>query len=322
MTQYLFTEDPTLTGFEQLSIPQPDDYEGRVVTTLVRRRTDEPQAIAMLRVHGFNDYFFHAEAAEKYDALGVELYGVDLRKSGRSLLPHQKMNNLRNISEYFADITACLEIIKAQHHQLVILEGHSMGGLAAALYATEDQYNKLWDGLFLNSPFFEQNKDLATRKILIPLVSGLGSHLPNLLVPGGFSKFYGPSLHLSGHGRFNYNLSWKPHVAPLVNAGWVKAIYEAQKRIWHGISINKPTLIAYPSRSYHNLWWNDAFLRSDAVVNVKHIRKYAHMVKGQVTQVEIDGAVHDLYLSAPQVQENVLSIVNSWISNTFEPVIR
>lgn len=58
MTQYLFTEDPTLTGFEQLSIPQPDDYEGRVVTTLVRRRTDEPQAIAMLRVHGFNDYFF------------------------------------------------------------------------------------------------------------------------------------------------------------------------------------------------------------------------------------------------------------------------
>ena len=108
----------------------------------------------------------------------------------------------------------------------------------------------------------------------------------------------------------------------MVNAGWVKAIYEAQKRIWHGISINKPTLIAYPSRSYHNLWWNDAFLRSDAVVNVKHIRKYAHMVKGQVTQVEIDGAVHDLYLSATQVQENVLSIVNSWISNTFEPVIR
>jgi len=304
--------DSQLNGFESYTIHLPDDYEGKVVCTLIRKKQQSFGRPAALHIHGFNDYFFHKHIADAFEGAGIDLYGLDLRKSGRSILPHQKMNNLRNIEEYFADIEQAIRIIRNEGSKKLVIMGHSMGGLLVALFAARYSKTELFEGIFLNSPFLEQNKDIVTRKILIPVVARIGGKWPNLLVPGGFSKHYGPSLHNKFKGEWDYNLQWKPHVAPMLNAGWIRAIYLAQKHLTKGIEITEPLLLMYPEKSYNGLFWNDAFQISDAVVNVKHIQQRSHCIRANKEEYVIQNAKHDLFLSKSSARQEVLELLLDW----------
>ena len=62
------------------------------MATLVRRRADAPTRRAVLYLHGFVDYFFQTHLAEFFTDRGFDFYALDLRKYGRSLLPHQTPN--------------------------------------------------------------------------------------------------------------------------------------------------------------------------------------------------------------------------------------
>src|SRR6185369_10873251 len=127
----VWQSDRLLPGFESLELPAPDDYDGRVVATLVRLPAGDAPRGAVLYVHGFVDYFFQRHMAERFAAEGYAFYALDLRKHGRSLLSHQHANFCKDLSEYYADITAALDAIGAP----VLLAGHSTGGLVCALYA-------------------------------------------------------------------------------------------------------------------------------------------------------------------------------------------
>ena len=74
-------------GFEAKTIAMPDDYSGRVVTTLVRCLSSCDTHKAVLYVHGYNDYFFQETLARTFNDSCFNFYAVDLRKYGRSLLP-------------------------------------------------------------------------------------------------------------------------------------------------------------------------------------------------------------------------------------------
>src|SRR5690606_39806491 len=50
-------------------------------------------------------------------------------------------------------------------------------------------------GLWVNSPFYDFNMGFLAKKIGIPIISGLGKHYPDTKIGGGFSPFYGESLH-------------------------------------------------------------------------------------------------------------------------------
>ena len=54
------------TGYEQLTLSFPDDYEGKVVATLVRKKAAQSTQKAVLYIHGFLDYFFQTEMAEQF----------------------------------------------------------------------------------------------------------------------------------------------------------------------------------------------------------------------------------------------------------------
>ncbi len=41
------------TGYEQLTLSFPDDYEGKVVATLVRKKAAQSTQKAVLYIHGF-----------------------------------------------------------------------------------------------------------------------------------------------------------------------------------------------------------------------------------------------------------------------------
>src|SRR4051812_15354421 len=102
-------DEPDILGapYTKSTLTQPDDYEGPVVTTLIHRPSDTtPSRGVVLYVHGYCDYFFQTRTAELFTALGFDFFAVDLRKYGRSLLPHQTPNFCLDLGEYFADLDA------------------------------------------------------------------------------------------------------------------------------------------------------------------------------------------------------------------------
>src|SRR6478609_1560155 len=216
----LYKEDVLKNGFEQTVIKQRNDYEGNVTTTLIRKLGFTKSTKAILCIHGFNDYFFQEVIADEFVKKGYHFYALDLRKYGRSILKNHKPNNVRHLSEYYEDIDQALAIIRKEGNSKVVLYGHSTGGLIITLYAAARKDSPLFDVLICNSPFYDFNLSWIQKKTVIPLLSFLGRMNPNLALPIGFSKFYGKSLHISDYGEWDYNLKWKPHMAPSINAGW------------------------------------------------------------------------------------------------------
>ena len=120
--------DRFLPGFESLELEFPDDYDGRVLATLVRLpHGGEAPRGAVLFVHGFIDYFFQRHLAERFAMEGYAFYALDLRKHGRSLRPHQHPNFCKSVAEFYAEITRAIDVIG----EPVLLAGHSTGGYRA-----------------------------------------------------------------------------------------------------------------------------------------------------------------------------------------------
>lgn len=312
-----YSPDVLGDGFEQLILPFPDDYEGRVVATLVRRKSDTITTKAILYIHGFNDYFFQDQMAKRFNKEGYNFYALDLRKYGRSLLNHQKLNNVRSLLEYDEEISKSLQIIKSEKNKEVILMGHSTGGLIVTNYAGNHLNSDLFQGIICNSPFYEFNLNFIERKIGIPILSFLSKYSPNKLISSGFSKLYGHSLHIDKYGEWNYSLAWKPHDIPKVNLGFINAIHNAQKNIQNNLSLDVPALVLHSSKSIYEKKWPECFMVGDAILNVKHIQYYTNKIKGNVMSCTIENGMHDLVLSKKPVRETVYKKIFEWTNNNF-----
>jgi Lysophospholipase len=209
-----------------------NDYEGEVISTLIKKVScHDSSEIAFLYVHGYNDYFFQKQMADKIDSVGYNFYAVDLRKYGRSLNNQwQYPFNVRSLDEYFSDIDSAITIIRNEGNRKIILMGHSTGGLITSLYVDANKNNLKVDALILNSPFLDMNLGWFKEKILIPIVSFLGRWFPNMKIPQGNSSAYAESLLRKHKGEWEYNTEWKQEVSPAVTAGWIRAIHKGQKR--------------------------------------------------------------------------------------------
>ncbi len=314
MPEIKYSDDVLKNGFEQTTIIQPDDYEGKVVTTLIRKRNSEFSSKAVLYVHGFNDYFFQKEMAEAFIEKGYHFYAVDLRKYGRSILPNQKMNNLKCISEYYEDLDAALSILKKEKNEKIVLSGHSTGGLIVTLYAAERKGSELFDSVFCNSPFYDMNMPAYQKRILIPIISLIGRIVPNWPISGSFSEFYGMSLHKTDFGEWEYNLRWKPHVVPTLNMGWINAIHQGHLKMDKAIAIGKSILILHSKKSVRISKWDDEIFSGDAILDVNDIRvKALNIIAPKRDVIAIDGAIHDMVLSKKSVRKLVLKTVFDWL---------
>lgn len=308
-----YRQDILGTDYECADLDFPDDYEGKVIASLVRKKSNKATTKAVLYIHGFIDYFFQTEMAEKFNEQGFDFYALDLRKYGRSHLAHQQFYNVRNLSEYDAEISKSLEIIGQEKHDSVLLCGHSTGGLISTLYAAHHPYHPLIKALWVNSPFYDFNKTAIERKLGIPSLSQLGKYAPDLKFPSGLNRWYTASLHISLHGEWNFNLEWKKERYPNVKLSFVRAIYEAQKEIHQGVYMSVPTLVMYSNRTTNPKQWCDDVQNSDVILDVKDIEKYALKMSGHIQLCPIENGVHDLVLSALPVREKVYSELIKWL---------
>ena len=304
----------TITEFNTATLELEDDYEGRVVATLIQSPKNKQGNKSVLYLHGFNDYFFQTHVADQFNQKGYNFFALDLRKYGRSLLPHQHPNYCRSLTEYFEEINRSVEIIQKETDKKITLIGHSTGGLIASVYLNIGKYRERFDRLILNSPFFDFNINLFQRVFLLPLAGVVSSLFPYAAQKKPFSHLYGASLSQSKYGEWNYNKDWKPMEGFPAYFKWIYAVNRAQKKLRKHSKIEIPILVLHSKRSTKPDKWKDILKKSDMVLDVRHIRKYAVKLGPQVTLLAIEDAIHDVFLSKHEVREKAFSKTFEWLS--------
>lgn len=308
--------------FTHTTLHFPDDYDGPVVATLIRASLP-PAGLdtgrAVLYVHGYVDYFFQTHMAEAFVARGYRFYAVELRKYGRSMLEGQHPNFARSMYEYYPDLTESIRRIVAEGATEVVLLGHSTGGLLAALYADDGpaEARQAIRCVVLNSPFLEFNASGFERRVEIPLATAISVVFPfahkrrNKLSP-----LYAHSVHRDFHGEWDFDTRLKPIEGVPLYFSWLRAVRNGQRRVKRGLKIAVPVLVLSSDRSWNGTTWDDALFRADSVLNVEDIRRYAPNLGPDVTYIQVEGGIHDLFLSRKPVRNEAFRLVFDWLART------
>lgn len=304
-----------LNDFREQTLELENDYEGRVIATLIHSPQNKPNQPAFLYIHGFNDYFFQTHLAEQFNQIGYNFFALDLRKYGRSLLPHQHPNYCRSITEYFEEIDHAIKIIKDKTDQELLFLGHSTGALIQSYYLNKGQYKDQVSAAVFNSPFLQFNLPKWLRKILLPASGLISFFAPYSSQKKPLSHLYSASILQKKYGEWEYNTHWKPADGFPAYFKWVHAVYRAQKFLHEHSEIDIPILVLHSDKSSFYRKWNDVILKTDMVLNVNHIRKYGAKLGPDVDFSEIPGAIHDVFLSGKKSREKAFESVFKWLED-------
>ncbi len=286
--------DTQLPGFEMKTLEFADDYDGRVVATLVRLPAGDAPRGAVLYVHGFVDYFFQRHLAERFAAEGYAFYALDLRKHGRSWLAHQHPCFCKDIAEYYADLTRALEEIGAP----VLLAGHSTGGLVCALYASHGERKAQVRAMWLVSPFFDW-KVQGLKRAQLRIAALIGRAFPLLNDPKALTPAYVRSIHRDFGGEWHFDLKLKPLHGFPVYFGWVGAIFAAHAKVHAGLDIECPVLTLHSDEA-------------DIILDWRHVARWGRTLGREAAVLAFPGGLHDLVLSRPEVRDAVFTQLFSW----------
>ena len=316
-----------LPGFWQRTIPLGSDPhgEGDIVATLIRRGHDAGTDHAVLAVHGYTDYFFHTELADRFAGRGFTFYALDLRKCGRSRRDGQTPHFITDLADYDAELDRALSIIgeRARHgHSVkVLVYGHSAGGLIVSLWLDRLRRRRASGhanvgGLVLNSPFLDVPGPAVLR---LGLTSTLVAAVARMWAKGVAHSpgdgGYGTTLHRDYDGEFDYNLVWKPVGGFPITFGWLHAIRSGQIRLHRGLDVGVPNLILRSDLSVPKSDDPAAMQRGDAVLDVDKIARWADCIGNHTTVVPVADAKHDVFLSLAQPRETAYRQLDLWLDD-------
>ncbi|MBO0846213.1 MAG: alpha/beta hydrolase [Nocardioides sp.] len=293
------------------TIALPDDDEGRVVATLVRRPADRRTTRAVLHVHGFADYFFQTSYAEWWTARGYDFYALDLRKYGRSILPHQTPNYVANLHDYFPELDAAWERV-TKGHRHVVLSGHSTGGLTVPIWAEHRRTTAA--GIALNAPWLDMHGKAWVRLALTPVVHQLARFQPMRVIPREVTGFYARSIHHEHEGEWEFDLAWKPIESWPAYAGWLAAIRRGHAEVHRGLELPFPVLVLASTASALPTEMGEDVHTHDIVLDVEQIRRWAPALGRHVTYVGIEDARHDVFLSRTDARERAFAELGRWLT--------
>lgn len=261
----------------------------------------------ILYLHGYNDYFFQKELAEKADSAGFAFFAIDLHYFGRSYREGDPRTDMRSLTEYFGELDSAIALSKRIVQQSgvdlpYILIGHSMGGLNLSLYAAH-RPDSHFDAIILNSPFLEMNFNWAVRNLALPVISGLGRLFPDVALPGTGDPNYANSLYKSRKGEWDFDTTLKTFARPKQYLGWVRGVHLGHNKIKEGLHIKAPILVMHSDCSIDSKEWVEEFTHCDGVLNHEQIAEQAPNLGENVTTVTIPDGLHDLFLSPKPVRD-------------------
>ena len=297
---------------------------------------------AVLYLHGRNDYFFQTHLADAFLQAGYEFYALDLRTCGRAGIGHPSPHDVRDLRIHDEEISEALRIIRSEHgHGVVVLNGHSTGGLQAVIWAADHPGSV--EAVVLNSPWLQLNASGLIRSYGSAYVDVLSRRSPERIIdnpaeakarkrlaaeaasaPGPDGAEAGGSepveadlyvrvLHRRWGGEWDWDLRLKPSPAFPVRAGFLAGIRRLQREVRHGLGIEAPVLVCCSTTSSGPEASPEEALHSDIVLSVDQIIKRAAFLGTDVTVRQIPGGVHDLALSPSPAREEYLATVTDWL---------
>ncbi|MEO6503379.1 MAG: alpha/beta hydrolase [Jatrophihabitantaceae bacterium] len=307
-------------GYAQrvLDLGADPDGEGDIAAVLVRRnrRPAEVAHGAVLYVHGFSDYFFQTELADFFADRGLAFFGLDLRKSGRARRPGQTAHYVSDLTLCDAELEAALDLVSGEHPgQPVVIVAHSTGGLITPLWLDRrrraDRVAPV-AGLVLNSPWFDLQGKAVHRGPLTQALRVLGKAQPlrPLKLPTGV---YGSTIHTSGTGDWSFDLELKPLDGFPVTLGWLNAVRRGQARLHRGLDVGVVSLVLRSDRTHFSEQYSELSDRTDTVLDVRQIARWAGCLGGETTVAPIPGARHDVFLSLPEPREAAYARLERWL---------
>jgi alpha-beta hydrolase superfamily lysophospholipase len=310
-----WVRDAYMEGYENLTFHMPgyphlrEEGEGYLTATLVRRG-DDTQPRAVLYIHGWTEYFFEDHLAQAWAGIGYDFYAIDLHRYGRSLHGDELPGYAESITDYYEEIDAAVELIK-ETHQFVVINAHSNGGLIASMWAAA-RPGKLV-GLVLNAPWLDLSGSLPTRTLQSAATKALAGKAATWEIPRAENDIYIRSLHRAFSGEWSFDLALKRPTSNPVRPGWLNAVTRAQDRIKEGLDIDVPILVVMSARSSVPKQRDDEDVtRTDIVLNVDHVASRVPKLGWHVTMVRLDGALHDVALSAEPVRQRYFDEIRRW----------
>jgi alpha-beta hydrolase superfamily lysophospholipase len=271
---------------------------------------------AVLFLHGWSDYFFNEELAEFWAGQGFAFFALDMHNHGRSLQAGGHGGYVADLDDYDAEITAAISIIASLHPgaeapPTVALMGHSTGGLIAALWAS--RHPGMVSQLILDSPWLEMHGSPAVRRAARTMVEPLARFWPEAVIRLPERGFYWRSVSSAAEGEWTLDDNYRPPRAFPVRAGWLSAVLSGQSRVARGLNIDVPILVLISGASATGMFWKESMRRTDAVLDVNTIALRALSLGRTVTLERIDGALHDVFLSAPRVRADAYARLARWL---------
>lgn len=282
--------------------------------------------VDVLYVHGWNDYFFQRHTAQFFTDRGARFFALDLRGYGRSLDEGQVPGYIEDLASYDAEIHAALQIMghgaagtpaahdRTRRTRRLVMYGHSTGGLVLSLWCHRNR--GVADVLLLNSPWLALQVGDGMRRALAPVVNLSAKFAPHeLALPQLDFGFYHQAQRLVSDPdeQAAINRQWRPEVSPPVRLGWLNAILSGHRQIAAGIDVGAPACVLLSTRTVFAVSWRDEMTSSDTVLDVDGVAQAALGLGPSVTIERIEGAIHDVFLSAEPARTEAFARVERWL---------
>ena len=328
-------DDTILDGYQRATVHLgPDGEDDDAIATFIRKDPERltlrdrlrrlhfrmiGKPLAIMYLHGWNDYFYRRHASEYWESMGVAFYAVDLRRFGRSYRPGQTAGYIEDLHAYFAELDALRDVIVREMGDRVRILGigHSEGGLIMSLWAAHERPHHV-RSLALNSPWLELQGNTMFRLATTPVLKGFllaGRKTP---LPLNDPGFYGRTIEKATGGEWDYPSSAAvsgAHFQP--RAAWMQAIFNGQAEVAGGLDIRVPVLVCTSDRSMIIQGsWDERMRESDVVLDVIAIRQAALKLGDVVSVARIHGGIHDLTMSRTAARRRYFSIVTAWANET------
>jgi alpha-beta hydrolase superfamily lysophospholipase len=295
-----------------------------VVATLVHRplRTDadgDAHRAPVLLLHGWSDYVFGRHVTEFLGQAGHEVWALDTRRHGRSLRP----GNVPTLLHDLRDLDLELEAALAEIREPPVILAHSMGGLVACDWVIRHPGSVR--ALVLNSPWLEFQGGPLVRGVVQVVTAALARVWPYGVQPVRLDGHYARTLHRDFEGEFDYDLGLKPVGGNRMPFATAAAVTRAQGRLARDprgrggphhraqVPAQVPVLLLRSADTRIRPMFDREMFAADVVVDVHGIDPAVRRVAPHARIEVLDGAVHDVFLSARPVRERALDLTDEFL---------
>jgi alpha-beta hydrolase superfamily lysophospholipase len=102
-----------------------------------------------------------------------------------------------------------------------------------------------------------------------------------------------------------------------VTLGWLNAVRRGHARLHRGLDIGIPSLVLRSDRTHFSIHYSPLSDRADNVLDVQQIARWAVCLGFETTEMPIEGARHDVFLSLAEPREHAYAAVDAWLAQHY-----